>query len=123
MSLSIMVIDNEQTILQNTVEVLELLGYQAFGTIHAEGSLSLIQQEKPDVVLIDIRMPHINGFDLVRRIRADDSLRHVGVVLMSGTIEGEERRQGHAVGVKHFLEKPFNFEQLNEVVRQAAGLP
>lgn len=118
MSLSIMVIDNEQTILQNTVELLELLGYRASGTTKADDSLALMRQEKPDIVFIDIRMPYINGFDLVRRMRNDDDLRHIQVVLMSGTIEGEERRQGHAVGVKHFLEKPFNYEQLTAAIKQ-----
>jgi CheY-like chemotaxis protein len=99
---------------------LERAGHQVVATADGAAALDAVRKHRPAVVVTDVEMPHMTGLDLCRAIRADAELRHIPVVLASGSLhEGDERAA--AVGASATLLKPFLPAQLLACV--AALLP
>jgi chemosensory pili system protein ChpA (sensor histidine kinase/response regulator) len=86
-------------------------------------ALEKLTEEKPAVVLSDIEMPRMDGFDLVRNIRADDKLRDLPIIMITSRIAEKHREHAKELGVDHYLGKPYSEEQLLELVRGYCAVP
>jgi chemotaxis family two-component system response regulator Rcp1 len=75
----------------------------------------------PDLVLLDIRMPRMSGFDVMREISADARLRHLTVVVLSSSSNLDEVNRMYALGCKSFLSKPVDFAGFTEMIRRLSG--
>jgi PAS domain S-box-containing protein len=93
----------------------DLLAERGYGILQAgdgESALSLTRREHPDMVISDILMPHMDGFDLCREIKADPALRHTAFVFYSATfVEPEDERLAMDLGASCFMRKPIESEQ------------
>ena len=74
----------------------------------------------PELVLLDLKLPKIDGLDVLRRIRADDRIRYVPVVVLTSSDEEEDVVRGYQLGANSFIRKPIDFERFLDAVRQAA---
>lgn len=74
----------------------------------------------PELVLLDLKLPKIDGLDVLRRIRADDRTRFVPVVVLTSSDEEEDVIRGYRLGANSFIRKPIDFERFLDAVRQAA---
>jgi len=108
----ILVVDDEEPILSIVAEVIEEMGHQVLRAMNGREALSLIVPSQPDMVLSDVMMPYLNGFDLCRAIKNDESTRHIVVVLMSAV----PADRGQAVGANGFVHKPFSLEEIEAAV-------
>jgi chemosensory pili system protein ChpA (sensor histidine kinase/response regulator) len=79
--------------------------------------LEKLQEEKPSVVLSDIEMPRMDGFDLVRNIRGDEKLRDLPVIMITSRIAEKHREHARELGVDHYLGKPYAEDELLALVR------
>lgn len=77
----------------------------------AEG-LAMARVEKPDLILSDVMMPKMDGYDLCRALKADDALNHIPIILLTARAEDEDRLEGLGLGADAYLSKPFNAEEL-----------
>ena len=94
---------------------LERAGYEVVATPDGAAALDAVRRHRPDVVVTDLDMPHMTGLDLCRAIRADERLRHIPVVLASGSLlPGDDRAA--EVGASAVLLKPFLPAQLLALV-------
>jgi CheY-like chemotaxis protein len=94
---------------------LERAGYEVVATPDGASALDAVRRHRPDVVVTDLDMPHMTGLDLCRAIRADERLRHIPVVLASGSLlPGDDRAA--EVGASAVLLKPFLPAQLLALV-------
>ncbi len=91
--------------------LLEALGYGGLAVGDAESALAAVRQDSPDLVLSDVGMPGMGGFELCRRLKADAATRLIPVVLVTGIGE-EYRRAGIEAGADEFLAKPVSLEEL-----------
>ncbi len=101
--------------------LLEYEGYEVFGTqdcINFEEYLEIIRQEKPDIVLLDVHLRQLNGFDLLRLIRKETEMQQPRVLMSSGMDMGMESQIGGADG---FLLKPYMPEELIEKIQETLG--
>jgi len=108
----ILVVDDDDDIRETVTMLLELNGYRAFGA--SDGIKALEEMERrgrPAGVLLDLRMPHMNGAELARAMRADPSLASVPIVVLSGDAAGSDVPPAAAV-----LRKPCGVDQLLAVV-------
>jgi len=85
-------------------------------------ALELLAQERPAVILSDIEMPRMDGFDLVRNIRADQKLSDLPVIMITSRIAQKHRDYATELGVNHYLGKPYGEEELLALVGRYAAL-
>lgn len=104
-------ITNEVVVARDGVEALDWL----FGTgAHAERDAS----EMPTVVLLDLKLPKVDGFQVLKRIRADERTKPLPVVILTSSKEEEDRLNGYELGANSYVQKPVDFERFSEAVRQ-----
>lgn len=88
----------------------------AASRLFAEGTESAMK--RPDLVIVDMKLSRDDGMSLVRRIRADARMRRTPVVLLTASVEEDDRRQAYALGANSYIQKPTNFAMLEDIVRQ-----
>ena len=113
----ILVVDDSITVRRVTQRLLKREGYRV--TLAADGlqALEKLQEEKPTVVLSDIEMPRMDGFDLARNIRGDEHLKDLPIIMITSRIAGKHREHAKELGVDHYLGKPYSEEELLGLVR------
>jgi DNA-binding response OmpR family regulator len=102
--------------------VLRLAGHEPRTAGDAQEALAMAADFLPDVVLLDITLPGMNGYELARQLRAREDLRGVTLVAMTGFGEEEDRRRSREAGLTHHLVKPFEPTELYAVLRGCPGL-
>ena len=114
----ILVVDDQQDILDVTSLVLSGAGYAVDTAESGESALSALEQEPFDLVLLDINMPGMDGWETLRSIRCDDAMRDVRVVMF--TVKGEIRDKIESLqeGAVDFITKPFVVDDLIERVER-----
>lgn len=109
----ILVVDDSPTALEATRRTLEENRYRVVTATHGKDAWSALQDLHPDLILTDIEMPHLDGFGLLRMVRADLALADIPVVFMTAN-PVHHIRAGKQDGISGFLMKPYNEEDLVE---------
>lgn len=114
----ILVVDDQQDILELAAQVLRGAGYAVSTADSGSGALDRVSEEPFDLLLLDINMPGMDGWETLRLIRADDRLDTLPVVMFS--IKGEVRDKVHGMqgGALDYITKPFEVDELLERVRR-----
>jgi chemosensory pili system protein ChpA (sensor histidine kinase/response regulator) len=114
----ILVVDDSITVRRVTQRLLQREGYRV--SLAADGlqALERLQDELPTVVLSDIEMPRMDGFDLARNIRGDSRLKDLPIIMITSRIAGKHRDHAMELGVNHYLGKPYSEEELLSLVRR-----
>ena len=113
----ILVVDDSITVRRVTQRLLKREGYRVALASDGLDALEKLQEEKPTVVLSDIEMPRMDGFDLARNIRGDARLRDLPIIMITSRIAGKHREHAKELGVDHYLGKPYSEEELLGLVR------
>ncbi|MBF0485601.1 MAG: response regulator [Candidatus Omnitrophica bacterium] len=116
---NVIVIDDDQGILSLFEKKLTASGYAVSTAMDGVEGLAKIRRERPDLVVIDVVMPKMDGFSVVREIRADDNLKAVPVIVL--TAKGELGDLFRMEGVAAFFEKPFSCDELLAKIHQLIG--
>ncbi|MGJ7546656.1 Hpt domain-containing protein [Variovorax sp. LT1R16] len=116
----ILVVDDSITVRRVTQRMLQREGYRV--SLAADGlqALERLQVERPAVVLSDIEMPRMDGFDLARNIRIDPALADLPIIMITSRIAEKHREHAVQLGVNHYLGKPYSEEELIRLVRTYA---
>ncbi|MFB2646850.1 response regulator transcription factor [Raphidiopsis sp. BLCC-F218] len=117
MALKILVVDDDIGTSLSISDYLELCGYSVLTADDGENALSIIQQEHLDLMVTDIIMPRMNGYELVRRVRQNVEFRLLPVILLTARTKTQERILGYQSGCDLYLPKPFELEELIAAVR------
>ena len=114
----ILVVDDSITVRRVTQRMLQREGYRVAMAADGLQALERLLEERPSVVLSDIEMPRMDGFDLARNIRADPRLSGLPIVMITSRIAGKHREHAKELGVDHYLGKPYSEDELMSLVRQ-----
>ncbi|HOF30392.1 MAG TPA: response regulator, partial [Burkholderiaceae bacterium] len=114
----ILVVDDSITVRRVTQRLLQREGYRVALAADGLQALERLQDERPAVVLSDIEMPRMDGFDLARNIRADARLKMLPIIMITSRIAEKHREHATALGVNHYLGKPYSEEELLSLVRR-----
>jgi chemosensory pili system protein ChpA (sensor histidine kinase/response regulator) len=119
----VMVVDDSLTVRRVTQRLLRREGYRVVLAKDGLDALERLAEEVPRIVLSDIEMPRMDGFDLVRNMRADARLRDLPVIMITSRIAQKHRDYAAQLGVDHYLGKPYSEEDLLALVGRyiAAG--
>jgi DNA-binding NarL/FixJ family response regulator len=117
MSLLILVVDDEPSIRFSASNALEQIGYSVITAEHGKEALRIIEEYQPHLVITDITMPQMDGYELIRWVRQRPAFRLLPVIFLTGRTETEERIRGYQMGGDAYLPKPFELDELYAVVR------
>ena len=113
----VLVVDDSITVRRVTQRLLKREGFRVALANDGLHALEVLAQEKPTVVLSDIEMPRMDGFDLVRNIRSDEKLRDLPVIMITSRIAQKHRDHALELGVDHYLGKPYSEDELLALIR------
>jgi CheY-like chemotaxis protein len=118
----ILIVDDYPINITILKKVLDNNDYLLDTATSGEEALARIQTFQPDLILLDIMMPGIDGYETCRRIRAASALRHIKIIMVSAKAMLEDRQQGYAVGADDYITKPFTKHELLAKVRHCLEL-
>lgn len=104
---SILVVDDAEANIDILVEILAD-DYDISVAMDGEAALEAVEEEIPDLILLDIMMPGMDGFEVLRRLKADERTRDIGVVFITGAAEEDDAAKGLELGALDFIAKPIN---------------
>ena len=108
----VLVVDDSITVRRVTQRLLQREGYRVALAADGLQAMERLAEERPTLVLSDIEMPRMDGFDLLRNIRADEALRDLPVVMITSRIAQKHREMARQLGANHYLGKPYSDEEL-----------
>jgi CheY-like chemotaxis protein len=108
----ILIVDDEQDVLTLTSLRLEKLGYEVITAVNGKDALDSITREKPDLVLLDLIIPITYGTDVCRRIKKDETLKHIPIILYTAHNEIMDEEKAKSFGADDYIAKPFDAEEL-----------
>ncbi len=114
----ILLIDDDPLVIQLVRRVLQANGFSVVPVSEAPQGLELALKDPPDLIILDVMMPIINGFNVCRLLKGQEGCRRVPVLLLSSRSADEDRRIGEEVGADAYLGKPFNTGELLTTVRR-----
>jgi DNA-binding response OmpR family regulator len=115
----ILVIDDQPDIRLMCRVNLALEGYEVIEAPDGEAGLDMVFSEQPDLVLLDVMMPGLDGWTVIENVKNDPRTAHIPVVLLTARVQREDEIRGWRSGASDYLAKPFNPSTLSEVVRRA----
>lgn len=116
--MKILIVEDEPGIRQNIIEMLRLKKYEAIGAANGLEALDILEKEQPGLIFCDIMMPHMNGFELIERVKSMPALADIPFVFLTAMAEKEDKQRGLQAGAADFLVKPFSFAQLLGIVQR-----
>lgn len=116
---TILLIDDHQGIRENICELLSLEGYHVICAENGSLGLLFAQQTKPDLILCDVRMPSMNGFEVLKALKEDSGISHIPLMFLSAAYEDMEEKYGISMGAKGFILKPL---EENDLLKLASAV-
>jgi DNA-binding response OmpR family regulator len=115
----ILIVDDQPDIRLMCRVNLALEGYDVCEAGDGEGGLRAVREMKPDLVLLDVMMPGMDGWQVIETIKAEDDSAEIPVVLLTARVQREDEIRGWTAGAADYLSKPFNPSTLTQVVGRA----
>ncbi len=117
----ILVIDDEPAIHKLLRVILEHEGFQIIGLEQREGKMETVARGKPDLIILDIMMPEVDGFEILKMLKEDEETRDIPVLVLTVRSLREDREKAAALGADLYMTKPFQPAELVEAVKTLAG--
>ena len=114
--LHVMVVDDSITVRKVTTRLLERNGFRVLTAKDGVDALGLLQDNVPDIMLLDIEMPRMDGFELATHMRNDDRLKHVPIIMITSRTGDKHRQHARQIGVNDYLGKPYQESELLESI-------
>jgi CheY-like chemotaxis protein len=121
MPLKIMVVDDEAEVVKLIQRIVEPWGYEILALTDSREAAERMEREKFDGIVLDIMMPHLDGFELARRAKASPLNGQTPVIMVTGLNDIEAMRKCFGLGVTLFLNKPLSYDRLYNLFRAAKG--
>jgi two-component system, OmpR family, alkaline phosphatase synthesis response regulator PhoP len=117
----ILVVDDEIYIVHILDFSLGMEGYEVLTALDGEQALEKARAEKPDLIVLDIMMPKLDGYETCKRLKADDATKQIPVILLSAKGRNVDQKVGFEVGADDYITKPFSPRKLVERINAVLG--
>jgi DNA-binding response OmpR family regulator len=117
----ILAADDDEDILELVAFRLERSGYTVVQARDGEEAWRLALDKKPDLAVLDIMMPKLNGFELTRRLRAEEATSRIPIILLTARAQDVDVQQGFDAGADDYIRKPFSPQELRARVQSILG--
>ncbi|MEG4205144.1 response regulator transcription factor [Microcoleus sp. Pol7_A1] len=117
MPLTILVADDDFATRLSIIDYLEITGYSVIPAENGKEALGLVDEFQPHLIVTDITMPEMDGYEFVRRVRTRPAFRLLPVIFLTERTSTQERIRGYQMGCDNYLAKPFELQELGAVIR------
>lgn len=118
MAKKILTVDDSKTMREMVAFTLKGAGYEVMEAEDGKAALDVLNGVKVDAIITDLNMPNMNGFELIRALRANPLFKFTPILMLTTEGEGGKKEEGKAAGATGWIVKPFNPEKLVEVVKK-----
>ena len=115
---TIMVVDDERDLVETIKLKLSAEGYDVIEAYDGQEALEKMRQKRPDLVLLDIMMPQLNGYQVCREIKKDAKLKQIPVLMLTAKVQESDKFWGLETGADDYITKPFEFETLMDSIKK-----
>jgi len=115
----ILVVDDEPDLLALLLDQVSSLGYDVVAARDGAEGLRVAMDRRPDVILTDVIMPHMDGPEMLERLRSSPDIREIPVIALTALTDRRTRSRLSQLGVRSFLAKPYSMRELGERIREA----
>lgn len=112
----ILICDDDPVILRLLEVNLQLEGYEVLSADNGESAIEVAREDQPDLIVLDIMMPRLDGYETCARLKEDDDTKNIPVVFLSAKAQQSDIDKGKAFGIADYLTKPFDPNELIETV-------
>lgn len=120
-SKKILIVDDEQDIVETLKFILEAQGYTCFCAYNGEDGLNQAKEIMPDLIILDVMMPKINGYKISRLLKYDNKYKDIPIIMVTARSQEQDKLIGEETGVNEYISKPFEFDEILEVVKKYLG--
>lgn len=121
----ILVVDDEEHIVMILRDSLEFSGFQVVTAFNGVEALERVEKDHPDLVVLDIGMPKMDGWEVCRRLKGDKSTEHIPVIILTAYAQTSDQRKGAQLGADRFITKPCDLtylvEEINSLLSKKTG--
>ncbi len=112
MSKRILLIDDDLTVLKLISGRFQSLGYTILSTTQADMGLEMALKQQPDLIILDVMMPIVNGYNICRLLKSNEQVKHIPIVLLTGRTEEDDVKFGYEAGADAYFSKPVQMDHL-----------
>ena len=112
MSSKVLIVDDEPIILMSLEFLLKKSGYKVFIARDGREALDIVEKELPDIILLDVMMPEVDGYEVCQKIKNDKETAHIKIVFLSAKTKQEDIDKGYELGADLYITKPFSTRNL-----------
>jgi two-component system, OmpR family, alkaline phosphatase synthesis response regulator PhoP len=117
MAFKILVVDDEEGLVLLMQTNLEFAGYNVVTAFDGEQALERVAEEKPDLILLDIRMPKKNGWEVCRELKSKEETKAIPIIFLSAYAQREDVAKGLEMGAEKYMTKPADPKEVAEVIQ------
>lgn len=114
----LLIVEDEPHSLQTLKDRLEFEGYATITAEDGEAALSMAREEKPDLILLDIMLPKMDGFKVSRLLKFDERFRHIPIIMLTALVQDTDIKLGEETGADAYVTKPFDFDELIKKIKE-----
>ncbi len=116
-SKKILIVDDEVDLVETVRFPLEMEGYHVLVSYNGEDALNLARKENPDLILLDLMLPKLDGYKVCRLLKFDDRYKHIPILMLTAKTQEKDKALGMETGANEYITKPFEMDQLLKKVK------
>ncbi|MDT3677389.1 MAG: response regulator [Burkholderiaceae bacterium] len=120
MKTHVLIAEDEPHIVESLSFVLRRSGYEVSSVFDGEAAMLKLRSDPPDMMILDVMLPKLNGFEVLKQVKSDPALRTIPVIILTAKGQVQDRRMAEEIGVDGFMTKPFSNREIVDEVRRLA---
>ena len=117
----ILIVDDEQDIVESLKFVFEGCNYTCYTAFNGEDGLKLAREISPDLIILDVMMPRINGYKISRLLKFDKKYKDIPILMITARSQDEDKLIGEETGANEYITKPFDLDEVLKIVQKYLG--
>jgi len=113
----ILVVDDEADLVETIRFPLEMEGFNVLVSYNGEDALSQARKEKPDLILLDLMLPKLDGYKVCRLLKFDERYKHIPILMLTAKTQEKDKILGKETGADEYITKPFDIDELMKKVK------